>query len=214
MQYRRSPEVEEVAHELVEDHHSMLRNHGPRIVYVMTKPPKDPEAGKDYAVRKVSGVNAFLAQSKLPEEFGWDAGELAVIEVKEHYWQRLKAAQQAGLVDHLLSHLSYDLEKDSWTIEGPEFGEFPEVLKRHGFWKPGASMKNFAAVVSEQLSLLEPLDEGEGYSATSEDSTDAERSVNALGDAIEGLRPDPESGIESVTISAGGRSATLSGDRG
>lgn len=184
-EYRTAPEIREVARDLIDDHHTTLESHGPRIEYVMAQ-SKDPAAGKDYRIRKITGINAFLAADRLPESFGHVDHELVAIEVKQFFWNKLSEAQRAGLIDHLLHQLSYDLEKGAWTIEPPEFGEFEAVIRRHGFWRPDRELQRFAAAVSEQLSLLESIEE---------------------------LRPDADSGIESVTISHGEKSVTLSGER-
>lgn len=155
-EYRSAPEIREVARGLIDDHHTMLASHGPRIEYVMAQ-SKDPAAGKDYRVRKITGINSFLAAgtNRLPEEFGYVDSELVAIEVKQFFWDKLTEAQRAGLVDHCLEQLTYDLEKDAWTIEPPEFGEFEAVIRRHGFWRPDMDPQHFAEAISEQLSLLD-----------------------------------------------------------
>lgn len=154
MDYRRAPEIEEVARELIEEHHEVLRDHEPRIEYVMVRASgkTDPP---NWRMRKVAGVQAFLASGR-SEEWGSAVEPIVVVEVAWWWWAILDEEQRAGFVDHCLHHLRCDFEKGTWSIEGPEFGEFRTVLERHGFWRPGKAFQKFAATVSEQLSLLPP----------------------------------------------------------
>ncbi len=57
-----------------------------------------------------------------------------------------------GIVTHNC-HLRYDFEKETWRIEGPQFGEFPAVIERHGFWRPTKDFRRFASALAEQLEL-------------------------------------------------------------
>ena len=157
MEYRQAPEVEAVAKELIEEHHEVLEDRGPIIDYVMMR--STGKAGsRIFKIQKVTGINAFLAAEHKPRKFYTDsqAPERVVVMITAFQWQQMGERQQRGLLDHILSHLRYDYERESWVIEPPEFGEFPQVLERHGFWRPGDDFKRFASTMSEQLSMLPP----------------------------------------------------------
>lgn len=155
-EYRTAPEIEEVAYEVMGEHHALLDQRGPHVEWVMTKPSTPSGSVPDWKIRKITGIHAYLAGEDKPEEFGGfpQTSPFIVVEVSGRWWGRLSEEQRPGFCDHVLSHLSYDYEKDQWTIEGPEFGEFSEVLERHGFWRPDKRLQRFAETVSEQLSLL------------------------------------------------------------
>ncbi len=154
MLYRSAPEIEEVAEGIIEQCHEHLEYAG--IEYVMTDKESRSKGRAVYGrVRLISGLNAFLAGIK-PAQYG-SGLPFFVIEVAQPWWQVLRGeGQREGLVDHLLSHCRRDEETEAWMVVPPEYGEFPEVLKRRGFWRPGDSLKEMAEVLSGQLSLLPP----------------------------------------------------------
>jgi hypothetical protein len=162
MEYRASVEVERTAREIMEKHHELLDRKGPRIVYLLTKPSKLGGKEPRWKLRRVTGLNAFLSAGVdgLPDRFLHTEQSLVVLEVSQFFWNTLDEDQRRGFLDHALSHLDYD--KDAWSIEGPEFGEFPGVLERHGDWRPEDSFKKFATRLSMQPSLLLGLEDEEG----------------------------------------------------
>lgn len=164
-EYRSAAEVERIADKVMGEHHALLDQRGPLIEWVMTKPSTPAGSVPDWKMRKITGIHAYLALDEKPDEFGGfpHAESFIVVEVSERWWNRLSEEQRPGFCDHVLSHLRYDYEKQAWTIEGPEFGEFSEVLERQGFWRPDKRLQRFAETVSEQLSLLpeEPQPEDE-----------------------------------------------------
>ena len=118
----------------------------------------------------------------------YQAEPFITVEVSQEFWTKLKkTAGERGFCDHVVSHLVYDYEKETWSVEGPRFGEFVGVLERHGFWRPGKDYKEFAETVSEQLSLL-PDDPSE---------------------AVEG---DPNFGDMDVSITHNGRTVHTSAE--
>ena len=141
MEYRLANEVREVAEDLIFEHHDELAEKGPRIEYVMTRSTGRSAKPTPSRVRKVSGLNAFLAldEASKPERFGsaGAAQPFFVVEVGEWTWTVLTPEQRKRLVDHLGSHLALDDDAGDWRVEPPEFGEFKEVLERHGFGRPG-----------------------------------------------------------------------------
>ena len=154
--YRTAPEIRDVANGVIEEHHELLESRGPRIEWIATRPSTDSGKVPDFKIRKISGVNAFLASpGAMSDSFDYQADPFVAVEVSALFWAALvKKGGERGFVDHVCSHLVYDFEKESWTIEGPQFGEFVGVLERHGFWRPGKDYREFAGAVAEQLSLL------------------------------------------------------------
>lgn len=227
-EYRSAAEVEGVADKVMGEHHALLDQRTQRgIEWVMTKPSTPSGTLPDWKMRKITGIHAYLTLDEKPDEFGGfpHAESFIVVEVSERYWNRLSEEQRPGFCDHVLSHLRYDYEKQAWTIEGPEFGEFPEVLERHGFWRPDKRLQRFAETVSEQLSLLpeepehgEADNEGSGGENLSVSITHGGRTVEtdtdtmgklAEGDFAEGPngeRVDAETGEVLEASPAGARS--------
>lgn len=156
MEFRKATEVETVAREVMSENHALLDQRGPHVEWIMMKPSTPAASVPDWKMRKIQGANAYLALTEKPVRFGEDPypTPFIAVEVSERYWERLDEDQREGFLGHVLSWLSYDYEKGKWTIEGPEFGEFSEVLGRRGFWRPGHRFQRFAETVSEQLSLL------------------------------------------------------------
>ncbi len=157
MEYRQAPEVKAIAESLVWDYHEDLADDGPHIEYVMTRSGGSKAPRRMFRIRKITGLHAYLASeaARKPERFAEPQAEpFVVVEVAEFWWGALSADQRKGMVDHILSHLVYDADAGTWSIEPPQYGEFPGVLDRHGFWRPDDSFKDFAQAVSEQLSLL------------------------------------------------------------
>lgn len=152
--YRSAPEIHRVAREVIEEHHPVLAQRGPIIEWIMTRPSSASGKVPDFKIRKVTGVNAFLAGPK-SDSFVYQAEPFIAVEVSVSFWNSLEdPGGENGFCDHVVSHLAYDYEKGTWSVEGPQFGEFVGVLDRHGFWRPGADYRTFAETVSEQLSLL------------------------------------------------------------
>src|SRR5262245_66584583 len=100
--FQPAPEVEDVARDLINAHHSHLAT--VRIDYVFASDPLT-EKGKVLwgRAKKVGGLNAWLAsEAKFrdpvqPEEF-------FVIEIQKSVWQQLDQTSRRALVDHELTH--------------------------------------------------------------------------------------------------------------
>lgn len=158
MKYRLAPEVKAIAEELIEEVEDLEDLTGEPLVYVMmSESPKKNGRSVLGRAKKVSGLNAFLAARPRPEKFSEPVPpDLMVVEVSEFWWKSMPPAGQRGLVDHLLNHFEMDADTGVFRVLPPEFGEFPGTLRRHGFWRPDTMFHDFAAQVSEQLSLLPP----------------------------------------------------------
>ena len=153
-EYRRAPEVEEVARELIREHHPHLA--GERIEYLFIE--KTPNSGGKELwgrARKITGLQALFAnRGGLPmeyEDYPDAARGFFVIEVSEEIWENLTIAARRALVDHELTHCAVDEEKDKLTIRPHFLEEFSQVVHRHGLWR--GDVEVFARVSAEQLEL-------------------------------------------------------------
>lgn len=164
MEFRTAEEVQRIAEDLIFEHHDQLAEIGPKIECVfLSNNPKSRGRELMGRVRKVSGIHAWLAANPRPESFNTSAPGFFLLEVAQPTWVVLDPDQRKALVDHLLMHLAYDEENDSWRMRPPQFGEFPEVIERWGFWWPdAAAFKDFASKAAEQLSLLPDEEETAG----------------------------------------------------
>lgn len=158
MKYRTAPEVKEVAGALIEEVEDLEYLAAEPLVYVMmSEAPKKSGRSILGRAKKVTGLNAFLASPRKPGKFKDPVPpDLLVVEVSEYWWLLMPPAGRRGLVDHLLNHFDMDADTGVFQVAPPEFGEFPGVLQRHGFWRPDTKLRDFAASMSEQLSLLPP----------------------------------------------------------
>jgi len=103
-------------------------------------------------------------------------------------WEELSEDYRRALIDHELSHAGgLDLDRDEWTLVGHDIEEFANVVRRHGAWRGDV----------------------QAFLAATRDVDPAQGIIPGL---IESLRPRPGSGVESVTLSSGGRSVTLGRD--
>lgn len=160
MMYRVAPEVEKVMEDVLfeyAEHYEEL-SVGPRIQCVMLD--KTPEQGGHEIlgrVKKVMGLHGWLGSAELSQAFS-DNG-FFVLEIAFPKWGDLTGAQQKALVDSLLSQIQYDEETDNWRVVKPEFGEFPWIVERHGFWRPDDTLGRLATKMAEQLELLPEEDQ-------------------------------------------------------
>lgn len=111
-------------------------------------------------------------------------------------------AQKRALLDHYLENFAPALDDNSdqrlgpdgllqWRKRKPTIAEHQSVVRRNGCWH-GA----IEAFVLEAQAGPTLFDSERGH-------------ARALADAVEDLRPKAGSGIENITFSSGGKSATL-----
>ena len=162
MMYRVAPEVEKVMEDVLfeyaEHYEELSGNAAPRIQCVMLdKTPK--QGGHEILgrVKKVMGLHGWLGAAELTEAFS-DNG-FFVLEVPITKWDDLDDKRKKALVDSLLSQIQYDEETDNWRVVKPEFGEFPWIIDRHGFWRPDDTLGRLATKMAEQLELLPEEDQ-------------------------------------------------------
>lgn len=172
--YKSARDVEYVAEKVMEEHYPILEQRGPRIEYVFTRPSSPSGSVLDWKIRRIGGIQAYCALRTKPDDFGFPAEPFLVLEVSTKWWALLDGEREEAFLDHVLAHLKFDYEKNAWSIEKPEFGEFPHVLKRRGFWRPDKRLKRFARFVNEQLSLFDGDDEGDEEDGEEPDREEAE----------------------------------------
>lgn len=164
IEYKRAPEVEEIANELIAKHHTHLVNE--RIEYVF-RSTVQKQGGKEIwgKARKISGLNAFLSRSLRDTEMTIEAGDNVVafdpsedyfvIEIAGDVWKFLKPEARVALVDHELTHCGVDWDdegKKRLVLYPHDLEEFAEVVRRHGLWRQ--DIKAFFHV-AQQLKLVE-----------------------------------------------------------
>ena len=134
--YSKAPDVELVAKQLIQTAHPELVN--TRIEYA--KVDKTPKRGAKEIwgqCRKVSGVNAFLAENNPTGE------TFFLIVISAPVWDSLPTDKREALVDHELCHASQELNLVKHDLE-----EFTGVVKRHGLWRD--DVRSFAEEAKKQ----------------------------------------------------------------
>lgn len=143
--YAPSEELQAIADELVNKHHTHLV--GVRIVVVLRDKAANSNgrsvAGK---ARKVTGLNAYLAwpgedRDRPPLASESHDYDFFVIEVADDLWRRHIDEDDDGgarwitaLIDHELCHLERDFDTDALSIAPHDIEEFNVIARRHGDW--------------------------------------------------------------------------------
>lgn len=178
--YKRAPEVESIARDLIKrvDQHKNLAH--VRVEYVWR-----PDASKSKGrlilakARKIGGLNAFLANVDAIDVVDEPNQPFFVIEVAADTWEKLTADQRIALVDHELCHCVVDFDADgnpAMSMRGHDLEEFACIVERHGLW--ASDVARFGSAVAEQLALA--VDEVAGF-------------VEGLGKSDDGTTPEGES---------------------
>lgn len=184
--YMQAPEVEEIAKDLIPEHHGHLQH--VTILYVFrTKAQK--QAGKEVwgKARKVGGLNAFLVRDALRDsgpdvslrtasgavdtttgkladltrKLADEPDEFFVLEIAHDIWRFLSDEAKRALVDHELCHFTTEFDDEGnnkLAIAPHDIEEFAEVVRRHGLWRD--DIKHFM-VQATQLELI-PVGGAEG----------------------------------------------------
>lgn len=147
--YRPAPEVESIGRNLirdVEDHKSL---DAVRVDFIYRDKASKSNGRTVLAkARKVSGLNAFLANAEMVQR------DFFVIEVAEDTWDQLDEHQQKALVDHELMHCHVEFDEagtPQLAIRGHDMEEFRAIIERHGLWL--SSTAEFGSAVAEQLAM-------------------------------------------------------------
>lgn len=164
--YSKAPEVESVAQELIDKHHTHLN--GETIRYVW-RDKHTMSKGKPVlvAARKVSGLAGWLHLGYYADQDPDRFTDLFVIEVAKDIWDRLDDDQCVALVDHALCQLDVEIpdqgDKDRrLLVRAPDVAEFTAIIQRHGMWRP--SIEEFLKAgnqlsIDDQVPHEEPVEE-------------------------------------------------------
>jgi len=167
LRYTRAPEVAEIGHRLINEHHKQLLQ---TLVEFVWKPKATKRQGKVVLgkARIVSGFTAFIANRGVDSFY--------VIEIAKDEWFYLNAAQRQALVDHELEHcVGPDLDTNKLSLQGHDCEEFNVIIRRHGLWK--ADVESFAKGAAQQLELL-PVDNTNAVKET------VNHAVEAINDGV------------------------------
>ncbi|MFW5962301.1 MAG: putative metallopeptidase [bacterium] len=122
-EYRKSPEVKEIAKELISKYHKHLQS--ARMEYLFRD-----KAGK-------SGGNAVLGNTrKVSGIYQTLTGLDFIIDIAEDTWQELTENQRYALIDHELYHCGIN-EQGNFVIIKHDVTEFIPIIKRYGLWTEG-----------------------------------------------------------------------------
>ena len=118
--YEESPEVADVAYDIINDHRTELQD--ANIAYFFRHGPWRSK-GKNVLgqAKKVSGLYRELT------------GKDYVIVISADFWQQATEAQQKAIVHHELMHCGKN-EDGSWVLHDHDFNGFNQELKLYGVW--------------------------------------------------------------------------------
>lgn len=149
-------EVEEVAQELIQEHHDHLE--GIRIEYLFrSKPVVDKGKVKLGVARKITGLNAFLSGYQGHAEDLTEPDDYFVIEIARDIWRGMPDDARKALVDHELEHCKLG-ENGELALIPHDLEEFNVIVERHGLWR--RDIQEFLDAAIGQGSLEELLQEG------------------------------------------------------
>lgn len=146
--WREAPEIETVARQLINDHHSHLAIAEIRF-YFFTKEILQGDKAVWGRARKVAGLNAVLANHDTTED-----KQFFVIECWKFIWDAITEKQRRALVDHELEHCWVD-ENGKLSLAKHDVEEFTNVIRRHGLWRSDVQLFVDAANGKGQANLFE-----------------------------------------------------------
>lgn len=137
--YRPADSVARIARKLIDTLHTDLAD--VRVEYVFrSEHAKSNGKAVMGKCRKISGLNAYLAQPVDPDEVpAGDEVDFFVIEIAEDIWAALDGHQRTALVDHELSHATIsvsDKAELSLVMVPHDLEEFRHIVERYGLWQP------------------------------------------------------------------------------
>ena len=103
-----SPDVAEIAHKVIAEHHSYLLNR--QIIYMMVDDMKTRNKTVLGKIKKVSSLEAALLREEGVSDY-----ELMVI-INEASWLRMTDEQKVALLDHEFCHVEMDYDKDGQEV--------------------------------------------------------------------------------------------------
>lgn len=141
-----SRDLEVVAEALIERHHPHLTD--ARLLYLQT------DARVKCQPKVLGPFERYLSSGSATSV---RAGYHFALVVNVDVWAGLDDGRKAALVDHLLAHcgrIEDDHGRTVWVVNPHLIEEFPEVIRRHGLWRP--VLQDLGAVI-RQLPLLPPV---------------------------------------------------------
>ena len=122
--YEVSEELETIARELIQDHHSHLVE--ARIKYLFRT--------GNWEVKK---RETWGQAKKVGKEVNYLTGYDFIITIHRDVWDQLEGKEKRALLDHELQHCSAgsdDAGNKIWYIQGHDVEDFYAIIKRHGLW--------------------------------------------------------------------------------
>ena len=118
-----APDVEDLARELIDEYHSILREAKIRYIFRDGTWNKDGKPCPGEAKKMSPLVNALTEI-----DFG--------IVINYKFWETINTkTQRRAVLDHILTQCTCTEDKDGnpkWCIQKPPFSEFPSIVERHG----------------------------------------------------------------------------------
>lgn len=155
MEFILAPDIHSIVGKLIVERHRHLVNC--QIVSVFCdKTPKSKGKEVWASMRKVSGLNAFLANLAIPtmaysekqaEESAEGNADLFVLSVSSEIWEILEQDQREALVDHELCHIDRN-EEGEYFLVGHDIEEFAKNIKKYGIWRQ--DLQNFFHALGQQ----------------------------------------------------------------
>lgn len=119
-EWRRAPEVEEIARQLIGKYHTHLAE--ARILYLFRE-------GKWSSQDRTTWGKAVKVSDRDRYIHGYDF----LVIINEEVWHELDEPAREALVDHELSHCGQK-ENGTWCVWGHDLEDFAAVVRRHGLW--------------------------------------------------------------------------------
>lgn len=122
--YEASEELETIARELIQDHHSHLVE--ARIKYLFRT--------GNWEVKK---RETWGQAKKVGKEVNYLTGYDFIVTIHRDVWEQLEGKEKRALLDHELQHCSAgsdDAGNKIWYIQGHDVEDFYAIIKRHGLW--------------------------------------------------------------------------------
>jgi len=164
-----------------------------KIAYLFTESMKRGEMLTLGKCTKAGGAGKFLHHYDFIIVFNWTA------------WRLLTHEQKLALVDHELLHCAFDVEK-GFSLLQHEVEDFVAIVDRWGLWTRGLQELVKAVTPQAQRDLFALQDR---LGADQRGAVVVERLLDQAERGASGLEPVAGSSIESVTLSHGARSVTL-----
>ncbi|OPX87761.1 MAG: hypothetical protein A4E53_02383 [Pelotomaculum sp. PtaB.Bin104] len=137
-----APNVEEIASQLIEEHHRHLVN--AKIKFL-----------KRYGNWKAKGKTRLGSAEKVSEKHKYLTGYDFIIIINGIVFDSLRQQEKEALVDHELCHCGVT-DKDEFCIWPHDLEDFIAIVRRHGLWME--ELKRFADVAieaSRQLTIFD-----------------------------------------------------------